>query len=130
MAGSFEVRLDEERQIIVVALRGGLSLEQFEAMAQQTHACGDRLRDPASVRVLTDARAMHNASWHVRKRAAEEAKHPSLHRMAFWGPGLPMRAALLFLSVMVGGDVVRVFRTEAEALDWLLEREGERRDGQ
>jgi hypothetical protein len=116
----FEVKLDEELQIIRQWVEGNLDLETFREIDAQTDACAGRLRDPSRVRVLVSAPKLGHARADARRTMAASMKRPNLFRLAVYDATPVGRVMIRFMTVLAGINNTRAFATEAEALAWLL----------
>jgi len=120
-AESVEAWLDEDAQVVRQRVAGAMDLEDFNRLEALTAKCRQRLRDPANMHILVDAGRMRQADLQVRRHSMGTLRRPELRRMAFFGGGALTRVLLLFAGLALGTDKARAFRTEKEALEWLLQ---------
>ncbi|MDD5676233.1 MAG: STAS/SEC14 domain-containing protein [Chitinivibrionales bacterium] len=118
---TMQVRLDEELQIIRQVITGRLNEEDARLLFVQTEACVNRLKNPEKVRVLVDGSRLGKSNSRTRKRLFNETKRPNLKRLALFGGSPMVRTFLKFFNIISGNDKMNCFKTEAEALAWLLE---------
>ena len=116
---SFEVRLDEQLQIVCQRVVGSMDEHDFKALTNATAACVARLKDPARVRILVDSREMSHANARARRAGMAMFERPELERLALWGGGPLARVLVSFFSIVTGKQNMRAFATEQEARDWL-----------
>jgi hypothetical protein len=117
--GTFEVWLDEEHQVVCQRIAGAVDEPDFVTLTDATAACVARLRDPANVRILVDARKMIYGNAKGRRAGIAAFERPELKRLAMWGGGPMVRVLVSFFCIATGKKNMRAFATEQDALDWL-----------
>lgn len=117
---SFDVWIDEERQIIRQRMHRDLDLADFEQLIEATGACVRKLRDPSNVRILVDGDWQGRMKGPARALAVDTLRNKAIARMAMVNGSKFVRVVARFVQTATGIDRMRVFREEGEALSWLL----------
>ncbi len=117
---SFDVWIDEERQIIRQRMHRDLDLADFEQLIEATGACVRKLRNQSGVRILVDGEWHGRMKGPVRALALDTLRSKSIGRMAMVNGSAFVRVFIRFIQTATGIDRMRVFREEGEALHWLL----------
>jgi hypothetical protein len=115
-----QIKLDEKLQIIRQHLSGDVDDTDHERIVSDIQACVDRLKDPGNVRILVNAQGLGRGNARIRRAMIADQKRPNLKKIAFWNGSIMLRTALRFLSIAGGNEKIRHFKTEQEALSWLL----------
>jgi hypothetical protein len=121
MAARVRAHLDEDRQIIIQWLDGAVTPEEFEELTRMTAECVARLRNPEDVRILIDGRQMGKSDPKVRKMGMRVFRDKGIKKLAVWGAGALVRTTFRFVTIPLGRRNIRMFRTEDEAVEWLLQ---------
>lgn len=121
MAQKVRAHLDEDRQIITQWLDGAVSPGDFEELIRMTAECVGRLRNPEDVRILVDGRRMGKSDPKVRKMGMRVFTDKGINKLAVWGAGALVRTTFRFVTIPLGRRNIRIFRTESEAVEWLLQ---------
>jgi hypothetical protein len=119
---TYKVFLDEENQIVYQQIFADQSVDDFNAMIDDTIVCSQKLRDPDNTLTLIDFKKFGKPSTQLRKRSMAELKNPRLKKVAVIGGGIIARVMIKFTSIASGLGKIRWFQSEEKARAWLIEK--------
>jgi hypothetical protein len=115
----FDIKIDEENQIIRQYFSGQIKDEDAIEISKKTEELVEKLKNPHKVKILAVFFNIKKIPPKVRKQFITDLKRENLYKVAFVGFNYYVAALIYFFILITNKKKVRIFSLEQEAIEWL-----------